>query len=341
MDADASPGQDEDLDGDIGLGINIGEAEGEDEDEDGIIDINGASLGHGAGANNNRADALRQCVQDASASQQLPSPVTTSSSPALSPMQRQMQRAGIPPTIAGILSPHRSPPRGPGLGPPGNPVDADVDSDSNASREIKYEGSGFAQHVPPHHLSPQPYRNAPQQGSYADGDNWGGQSDHHQEYNVGGQEYGNLGWDDDENQDEDEDDNEEEEEDEEGENRDVANLIPSAPQHQQRDGGSPMKKASIGTSSSHSHSHSHREGLPVSRDGGDDEDEGEPFQLNHSMQDIGRRAQMFSFLKNDWVDIHIEGFDPQTGAHKITHSASGKNEWQNLRRKAVRRPALV
>jgi hypothetical protein len=340
VDVDASPAQDQDMDGDRGLGIDIDEVEGEGEDEDGIIDINGASLGHGAaGANNNRADALRQCVQHASASQQLPSPTrlqATSSSPALSPVQRQMQRAGIPPTIAGILSPHRSPPAGHGLGPVGNPVDTDVDSDSNASREIKYEGSGFAQHVPLHHLSPQPYRNAPQQGSYADSDNWG-QSD--QEYNAGGQELGHLGW----NEDEDEDDNEEEEEDEEGENRDVANLIPSPSQHPQQERGSPLKKASIGTSSSHSHSHSHSEGLPVSRDRGDDEDEdeGEPFQLNHSMQDIGRRAQMFSFLKNDWVDIHIEGFDPQTGAHKITHSASGKNEWQNLRRKAVRRPALV
>jgi hypothetical protein len=54
------------------------------------------------------------------------------------------------------------------------------------------------------------------------------------------------------------------------------------------------------------------------------------------MEDIGRCVQMFSFLKNDWVDIRIEGFDPQTGAHKITHTQTGKNEWQNLRRKAVR-----
>jgi hypothetical protein len=62
----------------------------------------------------------------------------------------------------------------------------------------------------------------------------------------------------------------------------------------------------------------------------------EEVALFHSEDDAGRCFQMFSFLKNDWVEIRVDGYDQQTGAHKITHVASGKNEWQNLRRKAVR-----
>ena len=59
--------------------------------------------------------------------------------------------------------------------------------------------------------------------------------------------------------------------------------------------------------------------------------------LQHDENDEGCLLQMFSFLKNDWVDVRVEGFDDNSGAHKISYVGTGKQEWQNLRRKALRR----
>lgn len=68
-----------------------------------------------------------------------------------------------------------------------------------------------------------------------------------------------------------------------------------------------------------------------------EEDEDEVPLLQHDEGDVGRVLQMFSFLRNDWVDVHVEAFDSNNGAHKISYVDTGKQEWQNLRRKAVRR----
>ena len=68
-----------------------------------------------------------------------------------------------------------------------------------------------------------------------------------------------------------------------------------------------------------------------------DEVEDTNHLLQHDEEDEGRVVQMFSFLRNDWVDVRIEAFDNKSGAHKISYVDTGKQEWQNLRRKALRR----
>ncbi len=58
--------------------------------------------------------------------------------------------------------------------------------------------------------------------------------------------------------------------------------------------------------------------------------------LSYCSKDIGREIQQFSFRHSDWVDLRIDGFDENTGTHRVTSLTDGQSQFIDLRKKPVR-----